>query len=89
MFKNFLDLTACNINEYEIKNGTVPCWKCKLLIPWEEKPVGIKILNIFILNLLIHIKGPQEIKCDVMSASNNYHSISDTAKIGKKKLDVH
>lgn len=54
------------------------------LIPWEDKAVGIKILNIFILNLLFHIKGPKEIKCGVMFASNNYHSIRDTVKNWKK-----
>lgn len=65
IIKDVLDLTTCSINENEIKNGTIPCWECKLLISWEDKAVGIKILNIFILNLLFHIKGPKEISLQV------------------------
>lgn len=42
-------------------NSTIPWWDCK---PWtlqKSEAVGTKILNIFSLELFLHVKDPEEV----------------------------
>lgn len=66
-----------------MKNGTAPGRERELLDSWEGEAAGLTTVNTP-LNPFLHTKGPREIKCGMMFASNNYHSISE--KVGENLL---